>query len=89
MISIRDTGCGIREEDLAKIFDPFFTTKEVGKGTGLGMTITYKIIQNHNGKIDIKSSVGAGTEVMITLPVSQPEGQKKVKGGLYAGSAPI
>jgi two-component system NtrC family sensor kinase len=89
VISIRDTGCGIREGDLPKIFDPFFTTKEVGKGTGLGMTITYKIIQNHNGKIEVKSSIGIGTEVSITLPVSQPEGEKKVKGGLYAGSAPL
>ena len=89
IISIRDSGCGIREEDLPKIFDPFFTTKEVGKGTGLGMTITYKIIQNHRGKIKVKSSVGSGTEISITLPVSQPETPQKVKGGLYAGSAPV
>jgi signal transduction histidine kinase len=89
IISIRDTGCGIKEQDISKIFDPFYTTKEVGKGTGLGMTITYKIIQTHNGKIEVKSKVGSGTEVLITLPVLQPENKNSVKGGLYARSAPI
>ncbi len=89
-ISIRDTGSGISEKDLPHIFDPFFTTKEVGKGTGLGMTITYKIIENHHGKIDVKSKVGSGTEIIMTLPLIQPDTSANKTGrGLYAGSAPI
>jgi len=71
-ISIRDTGCGISESDLPRVFEPFFTTKEVGQGTGLGMAITYKIIvETHRGKIDIKSRLGEGTDVLITLPKVQ------------------
>lgn len=89
-ISIRDTGCGISEESLPHIFDPFFTTKEAGKGTGLGMTITYRIVEGHHGRIEVKSKVGSGTEVIVLLPVSQPTDFKKKAGrGLYAGSAPI
>jgi len=73
-ISIRDTGIGIPEAYIDKIFDPFFTTKELGKGTGLGMAITHKIIvENHRGKIDVKSQVGSGTEMILTLPLTQTE----------------
>ncbi len=73
VLSIRDTGCGIAESDLPRVFEPFFTTKEVGKGTGLGLAITYKIIvENHHGKIDVKSKKGEGTEVIVTLPLTQP-----------------
>jgi len=73
-ISIRDNGIGIPAACIDKIFDPFFTTKEIGKGTGLGMAITHKIIvENHRGKIDVKSHVGSGTEMIITLPLTQPK----------------
>lgn len=68
VISISDTGCGIQKEHLSKIFDPFFTTKEIGKGTGLGMNIAYNIIEDHKGKIDVKSVVGKGTVFTIILP---------------------
>jgi PAS domain S-box-containing protein len=68
LISVTDTGCGIKPEDLPKIFDPFFTTKAPGLGTGLGLSITYKIIQEHRGKIDYKSRLDEGTEVIIKLP---------------------
>lgn len=68
IISISDTGCGIEKKNLIKIYDPFFTTKEVGEGTGLGMHISYNIIQEHNGTIDVKSQVGKGTIFTITLP---------------------
>jgi len=68
-VSIKDNGCGISEKSLKKIFEPFFTTKEVGKGTGLGLSLVFDIIKKHNGKIDVKSEVGVGTEFIITLPL--------------------
>lgn len=70
ILKIKDTGTGIPEEIKEKIFDPFFTTKEVGKGTGLGLYITYNIIKSLNGNIDVSSSRGKGTEFIITLPTS-------------------
>ena len=72
-IKISDTGTGIAEENLNKIFDPFFTTKDVGKGTGLGLNISYKIIEKHNGEIKVKSEVGKGTTFIVKLPCLQPE----------------
>ncbi len=68
VVVISDTGCGIKEENIAKVFDPFFTTKEIGKGTGLGMNIAYNIIEEHNGTIRVTSEVGKGTSFIITLP---------------------
>ncbi len=70
-ISIADTGVGIPEANLTRIFEPFFTTKPVGQGTGLGLSIVYKIIERHEGKIEVKSKVGEGTEFIITLPLRQ------------------
>jgi signal transduction histidine kinase len=67
-IFIKDDGKGMSEATTKKIFDPFFTTKAVGKGTGLGMSITYGIIEKHNGKIEVQSEEGKGTEFIITLP---------------------
>ncbi len=66
-ISITDTGCGIEPKDLAKIFDPFFSTKE--KGTGLGLAIVKGIIEDHGGKIAVKSAKDNGTTFTITLPM--------------------
>lgn len=68
-VSVTDTGCGIPEEIRSRIFDPFFTTKEVGKGTGLGMSIVYEIIKKHNGDLTLESTVGKGTTFTIQLPV--------------------
>ncbi|MEX6687319.1 7TM diverse intracellular signaling domain-containing protein [Danxiaibacter flavus] len=67
-ISIKDSGIGMTEEVKQKIYEPFFTTKDVGEGTGLGMAIVFKIINNHHGKIDIISSPGNGAEFVLTLP---------------------
>jgi len=69
-ISIRDTGVGIKAENLQKVFDPFFTTKEEGSGTGLGLAVVYGIIQKHNGTIQVKSEEGKGTRFIIALPFS-------------------
>ncbi|WP_257348077.1 PAS domain S-box protein [Pseudalkalibacillus decolorationis] len=68
-IHFRDEGCGISEEMLTQIGEPFYTTKE--KGTGLGMMICYKIVENHRGKIEVKSTLNEGTTVTILLPVQK------------------
>jgi two-component system NtrC family sensor kinase len=68
-VEFTDTGEGIPEENFTRIFDPFFTTKEVGKGTGLGLATSYGIIEDHGGKISVKSKVGEGTTFKIELPV--------------------
>ena len=68
-VSIRDTGPGMTAEVKNKIFNPFFTTKVVGKGTGLGLGICFKIIEHHRGRIEVNSQVGEGTEFLITLPI--------------------
>lgn len=67
-IAFEDTGCGIAEEDLNRILDPFFTTKPVGQGTGLGLSIVHQIVQQHQGKLDVRSEVGKGTRIAIRLP---------------------
>ena len=69
-IEISDTGMGIPEENLKKVFDPFFTTKEVG-GTGMGLPITLRIIEDHHGSVRVKSQVGKGTTFLFTLPQTQ------------------
>ena len=68
VIRIRDTGTGIEEEHLSQLFDPFFTTKEVGEGTGLGLSVSYGLIQEHKGRIEVSSQPGKGTEFQIYLP---------------------
>lgn len=68
-ISIKDTGVGMSQEVQEKIFDPFFTTKGVSQGTGLGMSITYGIVQKHGGEIFVHSQPNKGTEFVISLPV--------------------
>ena len=70
-IIIKDNGRGMPPEVKEHIFDPFFTTKEVGKGIGLGLSISYGIIEKHNGNIDVISEPGKGTEFIISLPKRQ------------------
>lgn len=68
-ISISDTGSGIPDDILGHIFEPFFTTKPAGEGTGLGLSVTYGIVKQHNGDITVETKVGAGTRFTILLPL--------------------
>jgi signal transduction histidine kinase len=70
-LRIRDNGSGIPPELKDKIFDPFFTTKPVGKGTGMGLAISYQIVQQHDGNIEVFSEPGQGAEFVLNLPVSK------------------
>jgi two-component system, NtrC family, sensor kinase len=74
-VDISDNGHGIPDSVMTKIFDPFFTTKDVGEGTGLGLSIAYKIVQQHGGRIEVKSKVGQGTTFSVFLPVKAPQSQ--------------
>ncbi|MFH1243067.1 MAG: cache domain-containing protein [Pseudomonadota bacterium] len=70
-IIIADTGSGIPPDNLDKLFDPFFTTKAVGEGTGLGLSVSYGIVQRHGGTIRVQSEVGKGTRFFIWLPIEK------------------
>lgn len=73
-LAIADTGSGIPEEIRSRIFEPFFTTKEVGKGTGLGLPISYDIVKKHGGEIIVESTVGEGTTFTVRLPLNGVQG---------------
>lgn len=73
-ISISNNGCGIPETVQAQIFDSFFTTKPIGKGTGMGMSISYQIIvERYHGKLECFSTPGQETEFIIRIPIHQPD----------------
>jgi len=84
-IQVGDTGTGISEEHLGKIFEPYFTTKQ--NGTGLGLTLTYKIIKEHGGDISVDSKVNQGTTFTISLPI--PQTDRKMLAGPGAGERSI
>ena len=69
VVRFKDNGPGILEDHLGKILDPFFTTKEIGKGVGLGLSISYGIVQDHNGRLSVKSDETTGTVIAIYLPI--------------------
>jgi signal transduction histidine kinase len=67
---VQDTGDGISSQDIKKIFDPFFTTREVGKGSGLGLSISHSVIEQHGGRIDVESVPGETTKFTVVLPLN-------------------
>jgi two-component system NtrC family sensor kinase len=69
VVSMKDTGIGIPQENLDRVIEPFFSTKPVGKGTGLGLSLCYGIIEAHGGRLEIQSRSGEGTEVKVVFPV--------------------
>jgi two-component system, sporulation sensor kinase E len=79
-ISITDQGCGIPQDKIKKLGEPFYTTKE--RGTGLGLMVSYKIIEEHQGKIDVESEVGVGTTFHITLPIERVEREGEHETGI-------
>jgi two-component system NtrC family sensor kinase len=67
-VKFKDNGIGIAPENLNRIFEPFFTTKEAGKGTGLGLAVSKRIMDEHNGKIEVESTPGKGTTFTLKFP---------------------
>jgi two-component system NtrC family sensor kinase len=77
-----DTGCGIPPENLNKLFDPFFTTKDVGHGTGLGLSVSYGIVERHGGTIWVQSKVGKGSTFKVWLPIEEQGARNEdISGG--------
>lgn len=80
LIEVADTGMGIAPENVAKIYDPFYTTKGVGRGTGLGLAVSYGIVQEHSGQISVDSTPGRGTTFRITIPTANSRARLQAVG---------
>jgi signal transduction histidine kinase len=72
VVEIQDTGCGIRPEHRARLFEPFFTTRPVGQGTGLGLSVSFGIVRDHGGAIEVETEVGRGSTFRVHLPPRPP-----------------
>jgi signal transduction histidine kinase len=82
-LEVEDTGCGMEPAVADRMFEPFFTTKAVGQGTGLGLSLSYNIVEKHNGRIDVFSTPGQGARIRVWLPVEQTAAVD-LPGGRYA-----
>ena len=78
-LRITDNGCGMTEEQMSKIFEPYYTTKS--SGTGLGLTVLFKIMKQHDGDVTVKSTLGEGSEFTLHIPVPSSERFKLTDGG--------
>jgi signal transduction histidine kinase len=72
VVEVQDTGSGIRPEHRARLFEPFFTTKPVGQGTGLGLSVSFGVVRDHGGAIEVESEVGKGSTFRVRLPLRPP-----------------
>ncbi len=90
-LGVRDTGTGMASETLERIFDPYFTTKEVGKGTGMGLSIVHGIVASHGGAVSVESAPGSGTSVFVLLPGvdGEPEEERAPSRALPGGNERI
>jgi two-component system NtrC family sensor kinase len=77
-LRVSDTGIGMTPEQIEQIFNPFFTTKDSDRGTGLGLSICYRIIDAHQGKIEVKSQLNKGTTFIVRFPTTQNSGGNNV-----------
>jgi PAS domain S-box-containing protein len=80
LVELADDGCGIPPEILPRIFDPFFTTKPIGRGTGLGLSLSHGIIAEHGGRVDVETEVGSGTRFRIQIPIRRHAGRFTLRG---------
>ena len=71
MLSVEDTGIGMSDAVRSRIFEPYFTTKPIEKGTGLGLAVAYKVVQDHGGTIDVNTHLGKGTTFTVYLPLAK------------------
>jgi CheY-like chemotaxis protein len=83
VLSIKDTGMGIKNEIRDRIFDPYFTTKEIGKGSGMGLSVVHGIVHSYNGIITVESEPAVGTELKVYLPENKIEEQKIDEGKIF------
>jgi signal transduction histidine kinase len=87
-LEFSDSGPGIRPEHLPRLFEPFFTTKDVGRGTGLGLSLAYGTVRDHGGRIEVRNNPGAGACFVVTLPVAAgPAAERPAAPGAKAGEA--
>ncbi len=84
MLGVSDSGYGIAEETLKHVFEPFFTTKEVGKGTGMGLSMVHGFAKQSGGSVTIKSELGVGTNIKLYLPRAAEQGDET-----HPGAAPV
>ena len=72
VLAVEDNGTGMTDEVRSHLWEPFYTTKDVGRGTGLGLASVYGIVKQHPGWLDIRSTLGKGTEIRVYLPAGEP-----------------